>query len=334
MPAHPISTPKLTSSRANPSLGGIGVSGFFLVTGLLLLAAALLRVNGAALAEDWRYLTSDQAGGKHYAKPLKTADKEGHHRYWALRSPEGEGVVEYTMEFDCGRSRYRYVENAGEKGAGRVASDLPEGGEWISLTPGVIGTVVLELACLGTNRTPERGFNSSEGPPLKDLGVDYAQVTAKSGRLRASGSEKADVIRNVRRGDVLAFLADEDGRGDWLNVIDVASGKEGWIHRSVVRLSWTQRRNPTITMQGRPTGRDTGPEVTLKNDSGKILTLRVGDASFIVAPKSDKSVEIDAGRRKYHASAPGVIPAFGEQDFERGQAYTWTFWIETSYSRR
>jgi hypothetical protein len=93
---------------------------------------------------------------------------------------------------------------------------------------------------------------------------------------------------------------------------------------------------PENPIQARPivfeierTSPDKNPEIVVKNDSAKTLDLSIGELTYEVSAFSSRTISTAPGNHKYHASALGVIPATGENRFDMGYRYSWTFWIET-----
>jgi hypothetical protein len=74
------------------------------------------------------------------------------------------------------------------------------------------------------------------------------------------------------------------------------------------------------------------PEVVIKNQSAKVITLELTgpeSRTLTIPPHSTESMIIKGGTYNYHAEALGVIPASGSQSFEKQHRYTWVFYIRT-----
>lgn len=67
----------------------------------------------------------------------------------------------------------------------------------------------------------------------------------------------------------------------------------------------------------------------MKNDSDKTMTLKLGDRQYVFSPRESKTIPMSAVRYRFHASAPNVLPDFGDQYFEVGYIYSWRFYIIT-----
>lgn len=199
----------------------------------------------------------------------------------------------------------------------------------------------------------------SFGDDAEDVGVDIAIIKSQAANLRKQSGTNAPILRTLKKGDVLVLLErepetilgtvqmpvdsnnqtiidknqplilkDTSGKGEWYNVIDIDSGVEGWVHGSLIDIHYTKERKKAniFTTEKISTIQ---PEVVIRNDSYKDLTLKVGNNTYVIEKHSEKAMLIDTGTFNYYASAPGVIPAIGEQTFEAGYRYSWRFWIET-----
>jgi hypothetical protein len=132
----------------------------------------------------------------------------------------------------------------------------------------------------------------------------------------------------IPKGDLVVLLG-QGTVGGWFNVIHVKSNQEGWIHTSVILAYYTKNRKPNLTIPGRNTNNYKSPALEVKNDSDKTMTLKLGEVRYVFYPRESKTVTLIPGRYSFHASAPNVIPDFGEQNFESGYIYTWRFYIVT-----
>lgn len=71
------------------------------------------------------------------------------------------------------------------------------------------------------------------------------------------------------------------------------------------------------------------PRILVKNDSLRVLTLLIGETSYEVYPNSTREITISAGRYKFVATAPNVIPLVGSETWDAGYRYTWTFYTQS-----
>lgn len=73
------------------------------------------------------------------------------------------------------------------------------------------------------------------------------------------------------------------------------------------------------------------PEINVKNDSYKNLTLKLGNSKFEIPANEEIKVPFRPGKFSYRASAPNTRSKYGEINIKQGYRYSWKFWIEASY---
>jgi|GEM_PF-5777882 len=115
--------------------------------------------------------------------------------------------------------------------------------------------------------------------------------------------------------------------GNWYNVIHVKTGEEGWVRENDVKIKYAVERKQIKLFETEKDPLLINPEILIINNANKDLKLKVGEKIYVINKQSQKTVNIESGTYKYHASAPEVIPCFGEQTFEGGNRYWWKFWI-------
>jgi hypothetical protein len=164
--------------------------------------------------------------------------------------------------------------------------------------------------------------------PREDAGVDIA--ISVRGQIPLMDRPNADALRilTISERDILALLNREATDG-WLNVIHVRSGKEGWVNRDDVHITLTKHPSPPPVFSEENVGTDADPEVNVLNKTNRELTLKIGETHYTVRAGDSLKVSHSAGTWRFYASAPGVIPDFGTEDWGRGHRYEWTFWVET-----
>jgi hypothetical protein len=139
---------------------------------------------------------------------------------------------------------------------------------------------------------------------------------------------KGAVIRNIAANDVLVLVSRTPTNG-YLDVIDVRSGKEGWVDQDDVRIQLTQHPEQAAKLTEEYLGSDDPPEVSVENATGDALSLKVGERSYTLQAGSKLTVSLPAGTYGYYAWEPGVIPAEGRDDWKSGYRYNWKFYLKT-----
>lgn len=132
----------------------------------------------------------------------------------------------------------------------------------------------------------------------------------------------------LKRGDGLVIL-ERSTTSDWLNVINLETGTEGWVYVGHVDVYFT--RSPKATPNAFTEERSDNysePEITIKNLADRVMTLRLGRYLYKLMPNTERTVVLSPGPYKYYCSFPRAYPTLGEQNFSTGYRYTWSFYIE------
>ncbi len=134
-------------------------------------------------------------------------------------------------------------------------------------------------------------------------------------------------VKLLKRGDQMVLLSRTKTR-NWVNVIDLDSGEEGWVYISHVKIYYT--RNPKTSLpnfEERRTYSDQNPELQIKNDTNRTLSLRVGSARYKIEAFGSRTISVEPGSYKFYASVPRAYPLMGERYWSKGIIYSWTFFI-------
>jgi hypothetical protein len=242
------------------------------------------------------------------------------------------------IEYDCSQSSYRTHEIRKYNPEGTLINlDKPLLPAWKHVMSNTVGESLFTSACnLKKKPVPLKPSDESTAKPpgiirppqvaQKDLGVDYGIVIVSKANIRDSDSLSGEVIVQASQGDIVVLL-NLSPINSWYNILHVESGEEGWIHESTISINYTKQKKADFIIPGERTGSFLPPSVTIKNDTNLVLTLKVGDTRYSFTPQQSHSITFKAGTFKFYASAPGVIPKFGEQTFQQGYDYSWTFYI-------
>lgn len=107
------------------------------------------------------------------------------------------------------------------------------------------------------------------------------------------------------------------------------------------RTSAPPKRNnqPTVTepeqnnqpvFERRYVGGNKPPQIVVKNDADKTLTLNFGSNKYTISAGQTQTINTtDSGVFNFVASAPGIESLTGQKNFERGYVYTWRFYVVT-----
>ena len=103
------------------------------------------------------------------------------------------------------------------------------------------------------NQPPARETETTSGPAMRartsnDSGgtaestspttmIEIAVVITEKANLREQPSQTGPVITEVKEGNALV-LTGQPRVGGWYSVVDVITGKEGWIHGNTIRIAY------------------------------------------------------------------------------------------------
>lgn len=167
--------------------------------------------------------------------------------------------------------------------------------------------------------------------PLLNFGQSYLGKTTKQVNFRSESNSQSNIISTLNIGRQL-FIISIETENDFYNVIDIETDKEGYVHKSFVRLGEIVTKNK----QGffTPTGKTSNynSELKIYNNTNKTLTLKLNEQYYFFTPKETKNINVSPGIYDFRASAPGVRPNIGTENLVSNQGYSWEFYIFRSYN--
>ena len=185
------------------------------------------------------------------------------------------------------------------------------------LSPDIPGKYVLE-----PEKVPIGTLQSD-----KDDGYDIGYVTLDGVYLREMPNKTSSVVKTLHAGDLVVLLARSKSY-NWLNVFDVDSGKEGWVYLSHLRVYLTSAPKSSVpSFQASRVDSEHEPIITVRNDSDRTMTLRIGDQTYTIEPSRTRTVYLTGGTYKFFASASRTYPLYGDKNFSKGYDYDWAFYI-------
>ena len=174
----------------------------------------------------------------------------------------------------------------------------------------LIFITILLLTCL-------TGFSQSY------LGRVTKQVNFRQG----AGTDYA-VISSLKVGTQI-FIVSLETENDFYNIIDIATDKEGYIHKSFVKVGQEIEKNEQGMFTPSGQTENYNPEIEIYNNTKLTLTLKLNSETYSFAPQQKKTITMSPGTCNYRASAPNVIPNIGTEYMQSNQGYTWQFYIVT-----
>ncbi len=168
-----------------------------------------------------------------------------------------------------------------------------------------------------------------DNPLHKKPSTYHIAYTTTNVNLREKPSTQSDILEKIGKGDILFLdiLEETDG---FYKVHVLNSSKEGYVSKKYVDLGKTISKPTKGAFQVlRNSGYNEPPKAEIYNNTDVVLSLTIGGKHYSFKPRSKKKIVLEPGLLYYMASAPGVNPKFGTQEFKKGDEYTWEFIIVT-----
>jgi hypothetical protein len=166
---------------------------------------------------------------------------------------------------------------------------------------------------------------SNQGLAQSRLGWTTQKVNFRSG----PGTEFS-IISSLSAGQQI-FIISTESENDFYNIIDIKSNKEGYIHKSFVKLGKIVEEQQGGLFESSGSSVNYSPEAEIFNNTDIELTLKINSTAYYFAPHQKKTITLSPGNSSYRASAPGVIPYIGNEYLQSNMKYTWQFYIVTTY---
>ena len=163
---------------------------------------------------------------------------------------------------------------------------------------------------------------------LTSIGQSYLGLATKKVNFRSGPGTEYETITSINQGAQL-FIVSLETENDFYNVIDIATDKEGYIHKSFVKVGQEIEKNEQgmFTPSGQTT--NINPEIEIYNNTNLTMTLKLNSEIYSFSPQQKKTITLSPGNCNYRASAPNVIPNIGTEYMESNQGYSWQFYIVT-----
>jgi hypothetical protein len=154
----------------------------------------------------------------------------------------------------------------------------------------------------------------------------YLGWVTKQVNFRQGPGTDQEIISSLKPGNQI-FIISLETQNDFYNVIDIATDKEGYIHKSFVQMGDLVEESETgmFTPGGKISNHN--PEIEIFNNTSLTLTLKLNSEAYNFPPQQKRTLTINPGTYNYRASAPGVIPNIGTEYMESNMGYSWEFYI-------
>jgi uncharacterized protein YgiM (DUF1202 family) len=154
----------------------------------------------------------------------------------------------------------------------------------------------------------------------------YTGVVKEAANLRSGPGTDYLVVAVLAEGTGLFIdsIVDENG---FYPVVVIETDASGWIAKSMVNLvrAIADSNEKIFTPLRRTVNKEA--VVRVRNDSGVIMTLALDRQTYKFDAGEEKVLELPAGSYRVRASAPGIIPYVGNEDFEAYVEYALTFYV-------
>lgn len=157
----------------------------------------------------------------------------------------------------------------------------------------------------------------------------YLGTITKLVNFREGSSSNDNIISSLKPNTQI-FIISLETENDYYNIIDIATDKEGYVHKSYVKVGKVVNRSNESVFS--PTGQSSNyeSEVKIFNNTRKTLTLKMNTELYYFSPYETKNISLNPGEYDFRASAPRVIPYIGTENLNSNQGYSWQFYITTS----
>jgi hypothetical protein len=154
----------------------------------------------------------------------------------------------------------------------------------------------------------------------------YMGYTIKNSLLKTTPSLGGVTLGKVPVSSNM-FLISLYNYNGYYNVIDVNTNKEGYIAKANLKVGKEVLKSEGGLFAANGDAKGTVPDVEIFNNTSRVLTLKLNDSTYTVAPNSKNVIALAIGNCEYRASAPGVMPMIGIESVEGGHSYQWQFYL-------
>lgn len=160
-------------------------------------------------------------------------------------------------------------------------------------------------------------------------GQSYLGTITKQVNFRAGSSTNDNIISSLKP-QTQVFIISLETENDYYNVIDIKTDKEGYIHKSFIKVGKLVNRSTESVFS--PTGKSSSfnPELKIFNNTSKTLTLKLNTQVHYFKAYETKNITTPPDNYDFRASAPGVIPYIGTERLNSNQGYSWQFYITST----
>jgi len=165
---------------------------------------------------------------------------------------------------------------------------------------------------------------------VASIGQSYLGSVSKQVNFREGPGTEHKIIKALKQGTQV-FIISSDLENEFYNIIDIESNKEGYVHKSYITIEKELPKNSEGIFNPAGSTDTYNAQLEIYNNTSTILTLRLNKEVFTFRPKERTMLSVAPGNYDYIASAPSVMPDYGNESVNSNSAYTWEFYIVTRY---
>ena len=152
-------------------------------------------------------------------------------------------------------------------------------------------------------------------------------ITSKV-NFREQPSKDALILCSLKPGRQI-FIVSLETDDDFYNIVDIRTNTEGYVSKKFVKVGKFVKESDQGTFTSSEETTSYNPSIEVFNNTNIMLSLKLNSKTYSFNPNEKSSITIIPTTMNYRASAPGVIPKYGEKTFESNHNYTWQFYIVT-----
>jgi hypothetical protein len=156
----------------------------------------------------------------------------------------------------------------------------------------------------------------------------YLGTITKQVNFREGPDTFYSIIGSLRPNTQI-FITSLDTENDYYSIIDIATDREGFVHKSYVKVGRLVSKSNQSVFVPNGTTSSYNAEVKIFNNTSRTLTLKLNTDIYRFTPYETKNINLSPDVYDFRASAPGVIPYIGTERLNNSQAYSWEFYIRT-----
>jgi len=149
------------------------------------------------------------------------------------------------------------------------------------------------------------------------FGQSYLGWVTQSANLREGPGTNYRVLETLPAGMEI-FIYSVTGENNFYQVKVIETDTDGYISKSLVKLGEVVMEAKEGEGPIQPTGTKTlgDPQIKIFNNTSERLTLMLNGERYVFTQRQTKTITIPAGKYKFTASAPGVLPCIGTKQFD------------------